>query len=102
MPGVVRRIIEAQPEVNFDRAHFTGFGESSLDYVVVYIMQTANYGTYMDTQQTVNIAMMREFAAMGVEFAFPTRTVLLEKLPEPLQSSAQANGAGPAALGVAH
>jgi small-conductance mechanosensitive channel len=81
VPAIVRRIIEAQPEVKFDRAHFTSFGESSLDYVVVYIMQTANYGTYMDTQQTVNIALMRELAAIGVEFAFPTRTVLLTSAP---------------------
>jgi small-conductance mechanosensitive channel len=81
VPEIVRRVIEAQPEVKFDRAHFTSFGESSLDYVVVYIMQTADYGVYMDTQQTVNIALMREFAAIGVEFAFPTRTVQL--LPAP-------------------
>lgn len=100
VPQIVRRIIEAQPEVKFDRAHFTGFGESSLDYVVVYIMQTANYGTYMDTQQTVNIALMREFAAIGVEFAFPTRTVML------VQAAAEAGvsnaRADQPALAVAH
>jgi small-conductance mechanosensitive channel len=84
VPGIVRRVIEAQPQVKFDRAHFTSFGESSLDYVVVYIMQTADYGVYMDTQQAVNIALMREFAAIGVEFAFPTRTVVLAQAqPEP-------------------
>lgn len=85
IPQVVRRVIEAQEQVRFDRAHFTSFGESSLDYVVVYIMQTANYGAYMDAQQAINIALMREFAAMGVEFAFPTRTVVL--------AAAQADGA---------
>lgn len=86
VPQIVRRVIEAQPEVKFDRAHFTSFGESSLDYVVVYIMQTANYGTYMDTQQTVNIALMREFAAIGVEFAFPTRTVMLAPAADEIEA----------------
>lgn len=77
IPGVIRRVVEAQPQLVFDRAHFSKLGESSLDYVVVYIMQTANYGQYMDNQQAINIGLMREFAAMGVEFAFPTRTVVL-------------------------
>ena len=100
VPEIVRRVIEAQPEVKFDRAHFTSFGESSLDYVVVYIMQTANYGTYMDTQQTVNIALMREFAAIGVEFAFPTRTVVLATAPE-AEAPKQGQAKRPA-LGIAH
>lgn len=77
IPDVIRRVVEAQPALAFDRAHFSKLGESSLDYVVVYIMQTANYGQYMDNQQAINIGLMREFAAMGVEFAFPTRNVVL-------------------------
>jgi small-conductance mechanosensitive channel len=77
IPAVIRRVVEAQPNLVFDRAHFSKLGESSLDYVVVYIMQTANYGQYMDNQQAINIGLMRAFAAMGVEFAFPTRTVVL-------------------------
>ncbi len=81
IPAVIRRVVEAQPDLVFDRAHFARLGESSLDYVVVYIMQTANYGQYMDNQQAINIGLMREFAALGVEFAFPTRTVVLSGLP---------------------
>jgi small-conductance mechanosensitive channel len=29
----------------------------------------------MDLQQSINLALMREFKAMGVAFAFPTSTV---------------------------
>ena len=77
IPAVVRRVVEAQPQLRFDRAHFARLGESSLDYVVVYIMQTADYLLYMDNQQAINLGLMREFAAMGVQFAFPTRTLVL-------------------------
>lgn len=101
VPMAVRRIVEAQPEVKFDRAHFTGFGESSLDYVVVYIMQTPDYGMYMDTQQNINVAMMREFAAMGVEFAFPTRTVLLTQVADPALPD-RPNGAERPARATSH
>jgi small-conductance mechanosensitive channel len=82
IPKVVRRIVEAQPQVKFDRAHFTSFGESALNYAVVYVMQTADYGVYMDTQQAINLALMDALAEMGVEFAFPTRTVVLQTPPD--------------------
>lgn len=100
IPAVIRRVVEAQPDLVFDRAHFAKLGESSLDYVVVYVMQTANYGQYMDNQQAINIGLMREFAAMGVAFAFPTRNVVLsgpagkdavQVLAEPPQAPAQAS-----------
>ena len=93
IPAVIRRVVEAKPQLQFDRAHFAKLGESSLDYVVVYIMQTPDYVQYMDNQQAINIGLMREFAAMGVEFAFPTRTLVMGS-----QSSATApawvHGAG--------
>ena len=98
IPAVIRRVVEAQPELVFDRAHFAKLGESSLDYVVVYVMQTANYGQYMDNQQAINIGLMREFAAMGVEFAFPTRNVVLSgPTPSPLEAAAQTPVAATAA-----
>lgn len=87
IPRVIRRVVEAQPQVKFDRAHFARFGDSSLDYVVIYIVQTPDYLVYMDSQQAINLALMREFAAMGVEFAFPTRTVVLSGLPAGLTDS---------------
>jgi small-conductance mechanosensitive channel len=77
IPGLVQRVVEAQPQLVFDRAHLAGLGESSLDYVVVYVMQTADYKLYMDNQQAIYIGLMRELAAMGVQFAFPTRTLVL-------------------------
>lgn len=75
IPGVVRRLIEAHPELRLDRVHFKSFGEGSLQYEVVYIVQDPAFNLYMDLQQSINLALMREFKAMGVAFAFPTSTV---------------------------
>lgn len=77
IPGIVKRLIDGQDQARFDRAHFKGFGGSSLDFDVVYWMKVPEYGAYMDVQQVVNLALMREFAQLGVEFAFPTRTLVL-------------------------
>ncbi len=77
IPGMVRKIIEAHPKARFNRAQFKGFGDSSLDFEVVYIVLDADYQIYMDVQQTINLELMRELASIGVEFAFPTRTIHL-------------------------
>jgi small-conductance mechanosensitive channel len=78
IPPLVRRIIESQKNVRFDRAHFSGFGDSSLDFEVVFWVTSADYNVYMDIQQAVNLALMRELAAMNVQFAYPTRTLFIE------------------------
>ncbi len=75
IPGVVRKLVEAHPQLRFDRAHFKAFGASSLDYEVVYIVTDPAFNLYMDLQQSLNLGLMREFKAMGVEFAFPTSTI---------------------------
>ncbi|MFT3721532.1 mechanosensitive ion channel family protein [Pseudorhodoferax sp.] len=81
IPAVVRRVVEAQPQLKFDRAHFTGFGDGALNYVVVYVMQTPDYLQYMDNQQAINLGLMREFAALGVALALPARTVVVAGAP---------------------
>ncbi|MEX2569279.1 MAG: mechanosensitive ion channel family protein [Cyclobacteriaceae bacterium] len=75
IPGVLKEIVNQQSPVNFDRAHFKSYGDSSLDFEVVYIIQDPNYNTYMDIQQEINFAIFERFAAMGVIIAFPTRTL---------------------------
>ena len=75
LPTLVRQIVEAQEKTRFDRAHFKGFGDSSLDFEVVYFVTEAAYGVYMDMQQAINLAMVDRFAELGVEFAFPSRTL---------------------------
>lgn len=91
IPPIVRRIVEAQQQVRFERSHFFAFGESSLDFETVFWMTTADYNAYMDVQQQVNLALMRELAALGVPFAFPTRVLTTV---EPLQLEARAAGNG--------
>ncbi|RCX09217.1 mechanosensitive ion channel family protein [Extensimonas vulgaris] len=78
IPGLVREIIEAQPQTRFDRAHFKAFGAASLDFEVVYWMLTPDYTTYMNTQHAINLRLLRELNDRGIAFAFPTQTVHLQ------------------------
>ncbi|TFY97276.1 mechanosensitive ion channel family protein [Ramlibacter rhizophilus] len=77
IPGIVKDLVEADTLLRFDRAHFQGFGDSSLDYEVVYHVLDPAYNLYMDAQQRLNLGLLRAFAAKGIEFAFPTRTLYL-------------------------
>lgn len=79
IPGLIQRLVESNDKLRFDRAHFLSFGDSSLDYEVVYIVKEPDYKLYMDSQQTLNLQLMRELSALGVSFAFPSRTVYLQK-----------------------
>jgi len=72
IPGILRDIVQAQPRTRFERAHFKTIGEYALEFEVVYFVGAPEYLLLMDTQQAVNLEVMRRFAAEGIEFAYPT------------------------------
>lgn len=75
IPEIVKNAITAQAQTRFDRAHFKGFGLSSLDFEVVYYVLDSSYNVYMDIQQAINLYLMDELEAMNIQFAFPTMTL---------------------------
>lgn len=80
VPGMIRAAVEAVPTLRFDRSHFSGFGDSSLNFETVYYVLSPDYTVYMDAQQAVYLAILKEFAARGVAFAYPTRRLILDPL----------------------
>lgn len=78
----VKDVVSSKEGVRFDRAHFMAFGDSSLDFEVVYYLLSADYNAYMDTQQAINLEILERLTADGVGFAFPTRTVHVVKSDE--------------------
>lgn len=77
IPEIVKSIITGMPDVVLDRVHFKEFGAYSLNYEVIFIMQTADYNIYMDRQQEINLRLHQEFEKRGIQFAFPTQTLYL-------------------------
>lgn len=75
IPGMVREAIEAREQVRFDRAHFASFGDSALNFEVVYYVLAAEYAVYRDIQQEINLAILRRFTDEKIKFAFPSRTI---------------------------
>lgn len=79
VPGLIEDIIVKQESARFDRAHFQAFGAYSLNFEVVYYVESSDYRLYMDIQQAVNYEIFRRFADAGIEFAYPTQQLFLTK-----------------------
>lgn len=75
--AMLREIVEAQPEVRFDRAHLKEFGASALNYEVVFYVLNPDFNVYMDRQQAINLEIFRRFQNEGIDFAYPTQTLHL-------------------------
>lgn len=77
MPGVVRALVEKDKALRFDRAHFSGLGESALDFEAVYYILDADYNKHMDAQQRLLLDLVAEVRKRGLGFAYPTRTLMI-------------------------
>lgn len=75
IPTEVEEIFTALDGGRLDRVHFTSFGDSALIFELVYYVESSVYTDYLDIQQKFNFALMKRFADMGVEFAYPTQTI---------------------------
>lgn len=74
LPSHLQAIVEAQDHCRFDRAVFTGFGPSSLDFELVFFVTVPDLPAMLAARQAVGFAIVRRFAELGVQFAYPTQT----------------------------
>lgn len=77
IPAILREVIEAQPTVRFDRAHFKEFGAYALVFEAVYWVLDPDYNLFMDIQQAVNFAVLDRFRAEGIGFAYPAQVMFV-------------------------
>ena len=77
IPDRIRAIIDTQPDTRFDRAHFSAFGPSSLDFEIVYFTKDPDFNVYRDRQQEILLGIHEYFEAAGIEFAYPTQTIFV-------------------------
>jgi len=78
IPSIIKDIINLQELATFDRAHFAKFGSYSLDFEIVYFIESADYVHYMDTQQAICLGIFKAFDDEKIEFAYPTQTVMVD------------------------
>ena len=69
IPRIAQEIIEAQSQASFDWVGFKEYGNSSLEFEIVYYLLTSDYNVFMDTQHVINMELFRRFAEEEIEFA---------------------------------
>jgi len=79
IPAIIRDIFNRFEIVDLDRVHFKQFGDSSLDYEIVFYIKSSDYSQYMDVQQEINLAIKEEFEKEDIVFAYPSQTIYLNK-----------------------
>ncbi len=79
MVEAIRGLIRAHPAVDPESVivFFRDFSSSSLDIWLVYEVVDPDFRKAAVVKQEINLAIMREVAARGLSFAFPTQTVEL-------------------------
>lgn len=79
IPTIVTNIIQQVSGATLDRVHFFSYGDFSLNFEVVYYVNSSDYNQYMDIQQEINLKLKEELQKRAIEFAYPTQTILLSK-----------------------
>ncbi len=79
IPEIIKDIVDGIEGIEFSRAHFKSFGASSLDFEVVYFVDVSGYKKFMNIRQEVNLKIYDQFEKEGIEFAYPTQTLFLNK-----------------------
>ncbi len=79
IPDIVKKIIEKEELAEFDRTNFSAFNNFSLNYIVVYYIESPDYKIFMEVTERILLAIKREFEKEKIEFAYPTSTIHLNK-----------------------
>lgn len=80
IPKFIKEIISNREGITFDRAHFSAFADSSLNFEVVYFVDRPDLVFHMDQQQEIYLAIIRKFESEKINFAYPTQTLYEYKM----------------------
>ena len=80
----VREIILAHPDTKKDsyNVEFIEFGDSSLNIMLNMYFKTLAWATMQESKHQIHIAIIKLAKALGVDFAFPSTTMMIEQFPD--------------------
>ena len=81
----IKQLIADHPltnKKNFN-VRFNDFGESSLNILVFFHIETTDYSAELQAREEILLQIMDLANELRIDFAFPTRTLVIENPPEP-------------------
>lgn len=83
----IKNMLQNHPDVAKDQSivvYFDEFGDSSLNIFILFFANTSNWLEYVKIKEDINLKIMEIVEKNGSSFAFPSRSIYVEKLPENL------------------
>jgi MscS family membrane protein len=84
----IKDILRNHPEIHQDfwMVNFTDFNDSSMDIMIYCFTKTTVWGEFLAVQEDINLKIMETIEEIGVEVAFPSRSVYMES-PDPAEQN---------------
>jgi small-conductance mechanosensitive channel len=79
IPNLVKEIIDSVDELEYFRCHFVEFGDFSLNFSLMYYVNTADYDIFLNAKQGVLLQIFDKFKKEKIDFAYPTQEVIVKK-----------------------
>ncbi len=76
---IIQQIVTPYEEVTFDRTHLKSFGDFSVNFEIVYYIESADYAIFMEMHHNISLEIFEQFEKHGIEFAFPTQTLYVNQ-----------------------
>jgi MscS family membrane protein len=86
--AAIKQLLAVNPliESSTSQVRLNNFGESSLDILVIFYLKVADYTSELTEREAVLLQIMDLANDTGVEFAFPTRMLYIEKSAQGVSS----------------
>lgn len=80
----IRKIIEIHPNTRDEafNVEFTGFGDSALLILVNVYFKALDWNSEQSSKHGLHLDILKLAADLGVEFAFPSTTLMIEQFPD--------------------
>lgn len=79
IPTIIEEALKGIENITFETAFFSGFAPSSLNFEIIYYVDSNEITVYRSAQNQVNFAIKKAFFEHNITFAYPTQTVYLTR-----------------------
>ncbi len=73
LPAELEAIVRRHRQARFDRAHLVKFAPSSLDFELVFSVESLRLEDFLDAREAVMLDILRRFAELGLQLAYPSQ-----------------------------
>jgi len=73
LPQIMHEIVGNCDSTTMVRCGLMKFGDSSLDFELQYDVHSEDYQVVFEMRHAVHVAILKRFAELGIEFAYPTQ-----------------------------